>query len=132
MCTGQGSNQGPLGPKSDALTTAPLCHLQMILHCKLSRMPLTYLSHSWQISRGLIRAYDGVGCELILTSIIIQGSVHFLYNIPMKYTPYTILWLHCTYIYIHIISIYSMSYSTYKNSCKYRVQNSTYMYNKNA
>ena len=26
MCTGQGSNQVPLGPKSDALTTAPLCH----------------------------------------------------------------------------------------------------------
>ena len=24
MCTGRGSNQGPLGPKSDALTTAPL------------------------------------------------------------------------------------------------------------
>ena len=23
MCTGRGSNQGPLGPKSDALTTAP-------------------------------------------------------------------------------------------------------------
>ena len=29
MCTGRGSNQGPLGPKSDALTTAPLRHLQM-------------------------------------------------------------------------------------------------------
>ena len=28
MCTGRGSNQGPLGPKSDALTTAPLCHLR--------------------------------------------------------------------------------------------------------
>ena len=27
MCTGRGSNQGPLGPKSDALTTAPLRHL---------------------------------------------------------------------------------------------------------
>ena len=26
MCTGRGSNQGPLGPKSDALTTAPLRH----------------------------------------------------------------------------------------------------------
>ena len=28
MCTGRGSNQGPLGPKSDALTTAPLRHLR--------------------------------------------------------------------------------------------------------
>ena len=27
MCTGRGSIQGPLGPKSDALTTAPLRHL---------------------------------------------------------------------------------------------------------
>ena len=27
MCTGRGSNQGPLGPKSDALTAAPLRHL---------------------------------------------------------------------------------------------------------
>ena len=27
MFTGRGSNQGPLGPKSDALTTAPLRHL---------------------------------------------------------------------------------------------------------
>ena len=27
MCTGRGSNQGPLGPKSDPLTTAPLRHL---------------------------------------------------------------------------------------------------------
>ena len=27
MCTGRGWNQGPLGPKSDALTTAPLRHL---------------------------------------------------------------------------------------------------------
>ena len=27
MCTGRGSNEGPLGPKSDALTTAPLRHL---------------------------------------------------------------------------------------------------------
>ena len=27
MCTGQDSNQGSLGPKSDALTTAPLRHL---------------------------------------------------------------------------------------------------------
>ena len=27
MCTGRGSNQGPLGSKSDALTTAPLRHL---------------------------------------------------------------------------------------------------------
>ena len=27
MCTGRGLNQGPLGPKSDALTTAPLRHL---------------------------------------------------------------------------------------------------------
>ena len=25
MCTGGESNQGPLGPKSDALSTAPLC-----------------------------------------------------------------------------------------------------------
>ena len=31
MCTGRGSNQGPLGPKSDALTTAPLRHL-LIFH----------------------------------------------------------------------------------------------------
>ena len=30
MCTGRGSNQGPLGRKSDALTTAPLCHLSVI------------------------------------------------------------------------------------------------------
>ena len=28
MCTGRLSNQGPLGPKSDALTTAPLRHLK--------------------------------------------------------------------------------------------------------
>ena len=28
MCTGQGSNQGPFGPKSNALTTAPLRHHQ--------------------------------------------------------------------------------------------------------
>ena len=27
MCTSPVSNQGPLGPKSDALTTAPLRHL---------------------------------------------------------------------------------------------------------
>ena len=27
MCTGRGSNQGPLGPKSDTLTTAPLRHM---------------------------------------------------------------------------------------------------------
>ena len=27
MCTGRDSNQGPLGPKSDALTTAPFRHL---------------------------------------------------------------------------------------------------------
>ena len=26
MCAGRGSNYGPLGPKSDALTTAPLRH----------------------------------------------------------------------------------------------------------
>ena len=37
MCTGRGSNQGPLGPKSDALTTVPLrhlgiIHLQKVLH----------------------------------------------------------------------------------------------------
>ena len=31
MCTGRGSNQGPLGPKSDALTTAPLRHLSFSL-----------------------------------------------------------------------------------------------------
>ena len=30
MCTGRGSNQGPLGPKSDALTTAPLRHLNIL------------------------------------------------------------------------------------------------------
>ena len=36
MCTGQGSNQGPLGPKSDALTTAPLRHLnRSALVCEL-------------------------------------------------------------------------------------------------
>ena len=29
MCTGRGSNQGPLGPVSDALTTAPLHHLDI-------------------------------------------------------------------------------------------------------
>ena len=36
MCTGRGSNQGPLGPKSDALTTAPLHHLDLtlIIQCK--------------------------------------------------------------------------------------------------
>ena len=28
MCTGRSSNQGALGPKSDALTTAPLCSPQ--------------------------------------------------------------------------------------------------------
>ena len=28
MCTDRGSNQGPLGPKSDALTTAPFRHLK--------------------------------------------------------------------------------------------------------
>ena len=33
MCTGQGSNQGPLDPKSDALTTAPLRHLASFLTC---------------------------------------------------------------------------------------------------
>ena len=39
MCTVRGSNQGPLGPKSDALTTAPLRHLKsyetgnMIMEC---------------------------------------------------------------------------------------------------
>ena len=27
MCTGRSSNQGPFGPKSDALTTVPLRHL---------------------------------------------------------------------------------------------------------
>ena len=27
MCIGGGANQGPLGPKFDALTTAPLRHL---------------------------------------------------------------------------------------------------------
>ena len=32
MCTGRGSNQGPVGPKSDALTTAPLRHL--IYNCQ--------------------------------------------------------------------------------------------------
>ena len=31
MCTGRGSNQGPLGPKSDAFTTAPLRHLMCAL-----------------------------------------------------------------------------------------------------
>ena len=31
MCTGRGSNQGPLGPKSDALTTAPLPHLHNLM-----------------------------------------------------------------------------------------------------
>ena len=35
MCTGRGSNQGPLGPKSDALTTAPLRHLKCILSTKI-------------------------------------------------------------------------------------------------
>ena len=30
MCSGRGSNQGPLGPKSDALTTAPLRHLKQL------------------------------------------------------------------------------------------------------
>ena len=31
MCTGLGSNQGPLDPKFDALTTAPLGHLTNVI-----------------------------------------------------------------------------------------------------
>ena len=31
MCTGRESNQGPLGPKSDALTPAPLRHIKVNL-----------------------------------------------------------------------------------------------------
>ena len=34
MCTGRGSNQGPLGLKSDALTTAPLRHKIKFNHVK--------------------------------------------------------------------------------------------------
>ena len=37
MCTGRGSNQGSLGPKSDALTTAPLRSLYVYCACVISQ-----------------------------------------------------------------------------------------------
>ena len=39
--TGRGSNQGPLGPKSDALTTAPLRHLSARLLPSSKKSKLT-------------------------------------------------------------------------------------------
>ena len=43
MCTGRGSNQGPLGPKSDALNTAPLRHLIIATSgSKMCRSSLCY------------------------------------------------------------------------------------------
>ena len=37
MCTGRGSNQGTLGPKSDALTTAPPMALVVCFFFEFSR-----------------------------------------------------------------------------------------------
>ena len=54
MCTGRGSNQGPLGPKSDALTTVPLRHLIRIIGpCNLH--PLT--PHICIVKPGFIDVY---------------------------------------------------------------------------
>ena len=45
MCTGRGSNQGPLGPKSDALTTAPLRLLSItsVVETRASLSAIVYL-----------------------------------------------------------------------------------------
>ena len=75
MCTGRGSNQGPLGPKSDALTAAPLRHVWTSLY------DIAFLAHlSRRITR---RAYSiaieslcvcGCGCVFTLSKINISAT----------------------------------------------------------
>ena len=48
MCTGRGSNQGPVGPKSDALTTATLRHL------KISKGKIVCVVDSDVVSRDVV------------------------------------------------------------------------------
>ena len=44
MCTARGSNQGPFGPKSDTLTTAPLRHFSEGIVLVLLLFLTTYLT----------------------------------------------------------------------------------------
>ena len=60
MCTGRGSNQGPLGPKSDALTTAPLRHL--------------FLAHLSRRLIGELIGYEGIRRPSVRPSSVVRLS----------------------------------------------------------
>ena len=55
MCTGRGSNQVPLGPKSDALTTAPLRHLSLAMECIPNRLTRIRPGEPYWINSGIER-----------------------------------------------------------------------------
>ena len=60
MCTGRGSNQGPIGPKSDALTTAALRHLTCLVQILIFIDQLTWLDFK------LIDERDNLSLDKIL------------------------------------------------------------------
>ena len=72
MCIGRGSNQGPLGPKSDAPTTAPLRHLQCAYRETLMEIKgfSQCIAASKQQWCGIVAAFEFFICKLVLLLLV--------------------------------------------------------------